>query len=125
MIIAGSHVPKTTAQLDILKTRRAGELAITEIKVEELLSSQDSALRAIEQIIQETESHLKSGKDTLIVTSRKLVTGDDQLSSLAIGSTVAEALVRVSQGIEVQPRYIIAKVFLLSFPTASQWNNNN
>lgn len=68
-------------------------------------------MRTIEQIIQETESHLISGKDTLIMTSRKLVTGDGQLSSLAIGSTVAEVLVRVLQGIEVRPRYIIAKVF--------------
>lgn len=50
------------------------------------------------------------------MTSRKLITGNDELSSLAIGTTVAEALVRVLQGIEVRPRYVIAKVCPLSPP---------
>lgn len=77
----------------------------------------------IQHAIQETDTQLKNGKDTLLMTSRELVTGDDELSSLAIGATVAEALVRISRGIEVRPRYIIAKVFSyfpsrlsLSFP---------
>lgn len=64
----------------------------------------------IQQVIQETDAQLKAGKDTLVMTSRDLVTGDDELSSLAIGTTVAEALVRILHGIEVRPRYIIAKV---------------
>lgn len=50
------------------------------------------------------------------MTSRKLITGNDELSSLAIGTTVAEALVRVLQGIEVRPRYVIAKVCPLPPP---------
>lgn len=86
------------------------ELSIIEIKVEELLETHDSALRTIQNIVKETEQYLQSGKDTLVMTSRKLVTGDDKLSSLAIGTTVAEAVVRILQGIEVRPRYIIAKV---------------
>ena len=44
------------------------------------------------------------------MTSRALVTGGDELSSLKIGSVVAEALVGVLRRIEVQPRFIIAKV---------------
>ena len=44
------------------------------------------------------------------MTSRKLITGGDELSSLKIGSVVAETLVSVLQRIEVRPRYIIAKV---------------
>lgn len=106
-------MPKTTAQLETLISRSKDtgkELAIIEIKVDELLESHESALRTIQQIVKETEQHLQSGKDTLVMTSRKLVTGDDKLSSLAIGTTVAEAVVRVLQGIEVRPRYIIAKV---------------
>lgn len=106
-------MPKTTAQLETLISRSKDtgkELAIIEIKVDELLESHESAPRTIQQIVKETEQHLQSGKDTLVMTSRKLVTGDDKLSSLAIGTTVAEAVVRVLQGIEVRPRYIIAKV---------------
>lgn len=121
LIIAGSYVPKTTAQLNVLTSRLASpeteeskRLSVIEVKVDQLLSSQESALRVIQQAIQETDAQLKAGKDTLVMTSRDLVTGDDELSSLAIGATVAEALVRISHGIEVRPRYIIAKVSLLS-----------
>lgn len=117
LILVGSYVPKTTAQVDTLintSKENGKELAIIEIKVEELLESHESALRKIQNIVKETEQYLQEGKDTLVMTSRNLVTGDDKLSSLAIGTTVAEAAVRVLQGIEVRPRYIIAKVCLLS-----------
>lgn len=56
------------------------------------------------------------------MTSRKLITGNDELSSLAIGMTVAEALVRVLQGIKVRPRYVIAKVRPLYFSFFSSFS---
>jgi uncharacterized protein YgbK (DUF1537 family) len=80
------------------------------MKVDDLISSPENASQAVERVVQETKSNLRSGKDTLVMTSRKLITGDDELSSLKIGSAVAEALVNVLQRIEVQPRFIIAKV---------------
>jgi uncharacterized protein YgbK (DUF1537 family) len=112
LIVAGSYVPKTTAQLKVLTDRRGptGQLAIIEIKVEELIASPETASKTIAQIVKETEEYLKAGKDTLVMTSRKLITGGDEISSLKIGSAVAEALVSVLQRIEVRPRYIIAKV---------------
>lgn len=81
------------------------------MKVDELIASPETASQTVQRVIQEAESYLRSGKDTLVMTSRKLITGGDELSSLKIGSAVAEALVRVLQGIEVQPRFIIAKVW--------------
>lgn len=115
LIIAGSYVPKTTAQLKVLTDRRGatGQLAIIEMKVEELIKSPDTALEAVKRVVAETESYLRSGKDTLVMTSRELVTGGDELSSLKIGTAVAEALVSVLRRIEVQPRFIIAKVWTL------------
>lgn len=80
------------------------------MKVEELIASPETAAQAVLRVVQETESHLRAGMDTLVMTSRALVTGGDELSSLKIGSVVAEALVGVLQRIEVQPRFIIAKV---------------
>ncbi|OAF55861.1 hypothetical protein VC83_08037 [Pseudogymnoascus destructans] len=44
------------------------------------------------------------------MTSRRLSTGSDGISSLGIGGVVAAALVRVVQGVTVGPRYVIAKV---------------
>lgn len=113
LIIAGSYVPKTTAQLKVLTDRRGstGQLAIIEMKVDDLIASPDTALQAVQRVVEETESYIRSGKDTLVMTSRKLVTGGDELSSLKIGTAVAEALVSVLRRIEVQPRFIIAKVW--------------
>lgn len=116
LIIAGSYVPKTTAQLKTLIDRRGGtgQLSVIEVKVDDLITSPESADKVVQQVIQETESHIQSGQDTLVMTSRKLITGDDELSSLDIGAKVAEVLVKILQRIEVRPRYIIAKVRSLS-----------
>jgi hypothetical protein len=78
--------------------------------VADLIASPESAERVIRRVVQQTETHLQSGTDTLVMTSRKLITGQDELDSLAIGGKVAEALVKVLQQIQVRPRYIIAKV---------------
>ncbi|KAJ5816061.1 hypothetical protein N7447_008294 [Penicillium robsamsonii] len=125
LIIAGSYVPKTTAQLKVLTDRRgaSSQLAIIEMKVEELIASPETAARAVLRVVQETESHLRAGMDTLVMTSRALVTGDDELSSLKIGSVVAEALVGVLRRIEVQPRFIIAKGGITSSDAATKGLN--
>ncbi|GMF80837.1 unnamed protein product [Aspergillus oryzae] len=109
LIIAGSYVPKTTAQLNVLTSKRGqtGQLAILEMDVEELIASPESAAGAIQRTVQEAESHLQSGQDTLVMTSRKLITGDNELSSLAIGTNVASALVSVLRQIQVRPSKVI------------------
>ncbi|KUM65443.1 hypothetical protein ACN42_g1633 [Penicillium freii] len=125
LIIAGSYVPKTTAQLKVLTDRRgaSGQLAIIEMKVEELIASPETAAQAVLRVVQETESHLRAGMDTLVMTSRALVTGGDELTSLKIGSVVAEALVGVLRRIEVQPRFIIAKGGITSSDAATKGLN--
>ncbi|KAJ5089238.1 hypothetical protein N7532_007922 [Penicillium argentinense] len=125
LIVAGSYVPKTTAQLKVLTDRRGatGQLAIIEMKVDELIASPETASQTVSRVVKETEDHLRAGQDTLVMTSRKLVTGDDELSSLKIGSAVAEALVSVLQRIEVRPRYIIAKGGITSSDAATKGLN--
>lgn len=125
LIIAGSYVPKTTAQLKVLTDRRggAGALAIIEMDVERLIASPESAEQVVRQVVQETEAHLQAGQDTLVMTSRKLITGDNELSSLAIGTSVAQALVQVLQRIQVRPRYIIAKGGITSSDAATKGLN--
>ncbi|KAB8072784.1 hypothetical protein BDV29DRAFT_176704 [Aspergillus leporis] len=125
LIIAGSYVPKTTAQLKVLTDQRGGtgQLAIIEMNVEGLIASVESASQTIQQTVQEAESHIQSGKDTLIMTSRKLITGSDELSSLAIGTNIAEALVTVLRKVQVRPRYIIAKGGITSSDAATKGLN--
>ncbi|KAL2824099.1 hypothetical protein BDW59DRAFT_147829 [Aspergillus cavernicola] len=124
LILAGSYVPKTTAQLKILTETRGGSpnalLSVIEMGVDELIASPESAAGLVTRVIQETEVNLNAGRDTLVMTSRALITGGDELSSLAIGARVAEALVRVLEGIEVRPRYIIAKGGITSSDAATK-----
>ncbi|KAL4799107.1 hypothetical protein BDV19DRAFT_356008 [Aspergillus venezuelensis] len=120
LILAGSYVPKTTAQLKVLTETRADKLDVIEMRVEDLIASPESAREVIKDVIKEAEENLSKGRDTLVMTSRALITGGDELSSLAIGSKVAEALVRVLVGIEVRPRYIIAKGGITSSDAATK-----
>lgn len=112
LIIAGSYVPKTTAQLASLRERRGEKLFVIELDVGKLIKSDARAEEVIVNAITEASEKLKTGMDVLVMTSRALITGADAISSLQIGSVVAAALVKILRGIEIRPRYVIAKVFL-------------
>lgn len=60
--------------------------------------------------------YITSGEDVLVMTSRKLITGADELSSLNIGSVVAAALVLFLRLLVPRPRYVIAKVSIPYYP---------
>ena len=116
LIIAGSYVPKTTAQLASLREKRGDKLHVIELDVGKLIKSDAGAEDVITNAFTEASEKLKAGSDVLVMTSRALITGVDAISSLKIGSVVAAALVKILRNIEVRPRYVIAKVnSLLSF----------
>jgi uncharacterized protein YgbK (DUF1537 family) len=108
LIVAGSYVPKTTAQLNELISRRAEDLHVIELQIDQLTNSNRTA--TIETAIADLEHHLESGKDVLLMTSRKLVTQGDEKDNLAIGSRVMSGLVEIARSNKIRPRYFIAKV---------------
>ncbi|KKY24687.1 putative uncharacterized oxidoreductase ygbj [Diplodia seriata] len=110
LIIAGSYVPKTTAQLEVLTSKSGDKLTTVVLDVEKLLASPESAAEAISDAIAVAEREITRRQDVLVMTSRKLVTGEDAKKSLDIGSIVADALVKFLQQLKVKPRYVIAKV---------------
>lgn len=114
-IIAGSYVPKTTAQLASLRSRRGDKLHVIELDVGKLIKSDAAAEQVITDAYTQSSERLQNGSDVLVMTSRALITGADAISSLQIGSVVAAALVKILRNINVRPRYVIAKVFSLSF----------
>jgi uncharacterized protein YgbK (DUF1537 family) len=123
LIVAGSYVPKTTAQLRSLCERRGSKLHVIELAVEDMIHSAAEADAVRDAAIADANATIKSGKDVLIMTSRKLIVGDDALSSLNIGSIVAATLVKVVQGIEARPRYVIAKGGITSSDIATKGLN--
>jgi uncharacterized protein YgbK (DUF1537 family) len=106
LIIAGSYVPKTTAQLERL--RAALPLVDVGLEVAALLdpTQRDAHLAGA---VRETDAALLAGRDVLVATSRSLVSGSDAGASLAIGRSVSDALIALVQRITATPRFLVAK----------------
>lgn len=120
LIIAGSYVPKTTAQLKVLREKSGDRLTTVEIQVGKLLESDESARAAVDDAIKTAEKEIQRGQDVLIMTSRELITGKDERESLNIGSVIARNLVRFLEDLQTRPRYIIAKGGITSSDMATK-----
>ena len=64
--------------------------------------------------------YLTAGRDTVLFTSRPLVTGADVAENLGIGQRVSNALVEIITRLEVRPRYLIAKGGITSSDLATK-----
>ncbi len=117
LIIFGSYVPKSTEQLTHLLKHI--EVAGLEVAVEKLLDDRQRR-KEIERVAKSAEGSLKRGQDTVIYTSRKLVTGADDHSSLSIHQRVSDALVTIVQSISPLPRYILTKGGITSSDIATK-----
>ena len=120
LIIAGSYVPKTTAQLKALVEVAGDKLTTVELNVNKLLESEASRSQELTHALEIATGALQQPKDVLIMTSRDLITGADERSSLDIGSVVAAALVTFLEQLEVKPRYLIAKGGITSSDMATK-----
>ncbi|OAA59177.1 hypothetical protein SPI_06379 [Niveomyces insectorum RCEF 264] len=114
LVVAGSYVPKTTAQLRVLTERSGDRLTTVVLDVNELLREQkagqaDKAAPAVTAAVAVADAALRRGQDVLVMTSRDLIVGADEAASLDIGATVARALVAVVQALPTRPRYVVAK----------------
>ena len=117
LIVAGSYVPKTTAQL--ARLRALHDLESIELNVADLLhrSSRESVIKLATRTMNEA---LDRGRDTLVFTSRELVRSADIQTNLSIGAEVSRALIDVVQGLARRPRYLIAKGGITSSDVATQ-----
>jgi uncharacterized protein YgbK (DUF1537 family) len=118
LIVVGSYVPKTTEQLQRLLGEKGRRVAI-ELSVEALL---DRGARDTELARARAAMHdgLCTGTDVVIFTSRRLVTGGDAERSLDLGRQVSDALVALVHGLEVRPRYLVAKGGITSSDLATR-----
>jgi uncharacterized protein YgbK (DUF1537 family) len=116
LVIAGSYVPKTSAQLDALFKETA--IIPLEVSVPRLL---DEASRGAEiaRVTGETNRLLEAGQDCAIYTSRALVSGASAEENLALGQVVSDSLVSIVRGVQVRPRYLLAKGGITSSVIAS------
>ena len=75
---------------------------------------------AIDAVLSRVEKAITSGKNTVVYTSRTLVTGDTPSKSLAIGNAVSDGLVTIVSKLQSQPRFIIAKGGITSSDVATK-----
>ncbi|KAJ9610310.1 hypothetical protein H2200_005087 [Cladophialophora chaetospira] len=109
LIIAGSYVPKTTAQLESLIQGRGEKLETVVFEVEDLLKAPRSIEETVLEAAEKAGELITKGRDVLVMTSRKLISGSDERTSLDIGTVVANALVLCLRSLIPRPRYVIAK----------------
>jgi uncharacterized protein YgbK (DUF1537 family) len=117
LVVVGSHVPKTTSQLNyLLSTERHQSI---EINVAEILKAKNTALLSV-AITGQIEKWITAGMDTVIYTSRKLETGNDSQSSLQINARISDFLVSIVSGLRARPKFIVAKGGITSSDLASK-----
>lgn len=117
LFMVGSHVPQSSAQLAVLR----GQVGVVDIEIDvgDLL---DDGRRpaAIAAASAAADRALEQGRDTVVYTSRKLITGTDPNSNLNIGRRVSDSLISIIKGIECQPRYLVAKGGITSSDVATR-----
>ena len=99
LIIVGSHVKKTTAQLDELQ--KVSSVAFIEFDV--------SDFGAIDKIIRQAEENISRGRTTTIYTSRKVLDFGDAEKNLSASVKISDALTSIVNRLNVRPKFLIAK----------------
>ncbi|KAK8455261.1 hypothetical protein SEVIR_4G115300v4 [Setaria viridis] len=121
LIVVGSYVPKTTKQVDELRSQCGSSLRVIEVSVEMVsMKSTEDRDQEISRVVELGNAYIQSRKDTLVVTSRQLITGKTPEESLEINCKVSSALVEIVRRIDSKPHYIIAKGGITSSDIATK-----
>jgi uncharacterized protein YgbK (DUF1537 family) len=109
IVLIGSHVNKTTVQLEALKNCK---YAIEFIEFNAHLVKEDGGLKQeIERVVKLVENCIKSGKTVAVYTSRQLVqletTDKDKILETSV--KVSDAVTSIIGFLTVKPAFIIAK----------------
>ncbi|XP_071714793.1 uncharacterized protein [Rutidosis leptorrhynchoides] len=121
LIVVGSYVPKTTKQVEELKLHCDDILRSIEVSVEKLaMMSAEEREKEISHAAELADVYLKTGKDTLVMSSRELITGKTPSESLDINFKVSSGLVEIVRRIKTSPRYILAKGGITSSDIATK-----
>ena len=113
LIVVGSHTPKTNRQLNHLL--EVCNVFQVEIDVDKLLSGDQE----LNNVVQSVNRNLRDGIDTVIYTSRRVVTSDSKKNNLLLSAQISQKLSLILQKI-CQPKYVIAKGGITSYDIASK-----
>ena len=117
LIVVGSHVPRTTRQLNHLLAN--ANVHGIQADVNRLLAA-DGRAAEIERVARAAEARIRAGGHAVVHTSRALVQGISADHSLAIGHQISQALAEAVAAIGVRPRYMLVKGGATSADVASK-----
>ncbi|EOY21353.1 Ketose-bisphosphate aldolase class-II family protein isoform 2 [Theobroma cacao] len=122
LIVVGSYVPKTTKQqVEELQSQYGHMLKSIEVSVHKVaMKSLEEREEEINRTAEMASVFLAAHKDTLIMSSRELITGKTASESLEINFKVSSALVEVVRRITTRPCYILAKGGITSSDLATK-----
>ena len=110
MVLVGSHVKKTTAQLDALRQSKSGKLEFIEFDVSTGLVP-DGLAAEVARVVALAEAAIRAGTTAVVFTSRRLMTPDtaDKDEILALSTRISDAVTSVVGRLSVRPRFLVAK----------------
>ncbi len=117
LFIVGSYVEKTGRQLEELL--QTGLVQGLELDVEKLMNF-DTRKIELSRVIDKLNTSVGAGQDTVVYTSRTLITGKNSEESLRIGNLISASLIEVVHNLVVQPRYLVAKGGITSSDVATK-----
>lgn len=118
IILIGSHVTKTTEQLEELK-----KSSIIQLEFNQHLVLDDKKFKKeIERITKEAEEIISHGKDIVIYTKRKRldIPNGTEEEQLKIATKISDGLIDIVKDIKIRPAFIIAKGGITSSDTATK-----
>ena len=106
-VIVGSHVKKTTQQLE--KLLQAQGIVGIEVEVSKLLDGGNASATLLESTLAMVHQAHNHGKTPVVYTSRQELTFTDVETRLAFGSQVSSLLMAIVQGLPTDIGFLISK----------------
>ncbi len=104
LVIVGSHVPKTTRQVAVLRDQR--QLPEIELTLDRILNEPVTYRKTITD---QLERWLAVGQTPLVFTQRQYALTGDKTERLRLGQRVSAFLSDLVANLTIRPRFIVAK----------------
>jgi uncharacterized protein YgbK (DUF1537 family) len=117
LLVVGSHVGRTSLQLDTLFAARA--VGRVELAVGELFGK-GTRPAEIARVLELVRGFLERGETAVLYTSRHVVTGGTSAENLRIGEIVSGCLVEIVAALPDRPRWLVAKGGITSSDLATK-----
>lgn len=119
IIIVGSHVKKTSDQLNHL----LNNTNIHSIEFDVKQVTKDTLNKYIKEKTTQVEEIISNGEDVVVYTSRDVIKTENLINNLSISTNISNSLVDIIRSLQIQPKFIIAKGGITSSDVATQGLN--